>query len=275
MKKTVVKFQIQDSRSKTQVLSLESGVWSLKSVFLLFTAYSLLFIVFTGCASTQEEISKNNNPALLYAEAITLYQREDYNEAIDKFKQVIEGHPLNQFVIDAQLLLADTYYASEQYSDAASYYAVFVTLHPGHPKAPYALFQKGMSYLKDVLSIDRDLTTTQNALLSFSDVISIYPESIYADKAKELVSPLKRRLAEREFYVGNFYFKDKKYKGALLRFAEVLKKYPDAGLSDKMLYYIGKTYIGLGERDLAKDTFSTLITEFPNSPFINDVKGNY
>ncbi|MBI3755576.1 MAG: outer membrane protein assembly factor BamD [Deltaproteobacteria bacterium] len=239
---------------------------------LLLTACCLLLTVFTGCASTKDELANGSDPAFLYSEGAALYRDGDYNEAIDRLKKVMEGYPLSPLAVDAELLLADAYYSSNQYSDAASYYANFVSMHPGHPKAAYVLFQKGMSYLREVSTIDRDQTSTQKALLTFSDIISIYPASMYADKAKEMTVFLKRRLADREFYIGNFYFKDKKYKGALVRFAEILKKYPDAGLSDKALYYIGKSYIGLGEKDLAKDTFSTLIANFPDSSFALDAK---
>lgn len=257
MKKIVV--GIRKLRSKGCIISF---------AFCLFASLPFLVI---GCAATQE-IARDNNPALLYAEGANLYHDGDYHEAIDKLKKVMEEYPLTSFAEDAQLLLADAYYASSEYSDAASYYATFIALHPGHPRAPYALFQKGMSYFRDVLSIDRDQAATQKALLAFTDLAAQYPASIYVDKAKEMGIFLKKRLAEREFYIGNFYFKDKKYKGALARFAEILKKYPEIGISDKVLYYIGMSYVELGENDLARDTFSTLITQFPESSFAGDAK---
>ena len=237
----------------------------------LFLVFCCLLIVFSGCASTPEA-AKNIDPALLYAEGATLYHDGNYNEAIDKFKKVVEDYPLSPLTVDAELLLADAYYNGAHYSDAASYYANFISLHPNHPKAAYALFQKGMSYFREVLSIDRDQATTQKALLAFNDVIALNPTTVYGDKAKEMVIFLRKRLAEREFYIGNFYFKDGKYKGALARFAEIIKKYPDVGMSDKVLYYIGKSYVELGEKDLAKDAFSTLIANFPDSSFVDDAK---
>lgn len=260
---------------KSEVISQKSG--TIKKYCPLPLAPCLVFCFFlfaliSGCASTKDEISKNSDPALLYAEGETLYHNGDYTEAIDKFKKVMEDYPLSPFAVDAELALADTYYGSSQYSDAASYYASFLSLHPGHQKAAYAMFQKGMSYLREVSTVDRDQTAAQKALLAFSDTISMYPSSVYVDKAKEMAIFLKRHLAEREFYIGNFYFKDKKYKGALARFAEILKKYPDAGISDKALYYIGKSYIGLGEKDLARETFSTLIASFPDSSFALEAK---
>ncbi|MBI3754748.1 MAG: outer membrane protein assembly factor BamD, partial [Deltaproteobacteria bacterium] len=54
-------------------------------------------------------MAKNNDPALLYAEGANLYHDGDYNEAINKFKKVMEDYPLTPFAEDAQLLLADAY----------------------------------------------------------------------------------------------------------------------------------------------------------------------
>lgn len=257
---------------KKSAISHQPSATINRHAVLLLAACCLLLTAFTGCASTKDEIS-GGDPALLYSEGAALYRDSDYHTAIDKFKRVMEDYPLSPVAVDAELALADAYYSDNQYGDAASYYANFLSLHPGHQKAAYAVFQKGMSYLREISTIDRDQSSTQKALLAFNDTISMYPSSIYADKAKEMTVFLKRRLAEREFYIGNFYFKDKKYKGALARFAEILKKYPDAGLSDKALYYIGRSYIGLGEKDLAKDAFSTLIANFPNSSFATDAKG--
>ncbi len=241
------------------------------SMELLLVAYCLLLALFSGCAAAPPA-TKNSEPDMLYAKGLTLYQDGNYDGAIAESRKIVEDYPLSPVAADAELLLADAYYAGGQYSDSAAYYANFVALHPGHPKAPYALFQKGMSYFRDVRSIDRDQTSDQKALLAFGDLISMYPESIYVDKAKDMTFFLKSRLAEREFYIGKFYYKDKKYKGALARFAEVLKKYPDAGLSDKTLYYIGISYIQLGEKELARDAFSTLVANFPNSSFAADAK---
>jgi outer membrane protein assembly factor BamD len=124
-----------------------------------------------------------------------------------------------------------------------------------------------MSYFKELLTIDRDQTTTKKVLFAFEDFIKTYPENPYSAKAEELCFFLKKRLAESEFYVGKFYFKSKKYKGALSRFVIILRDYPDVGLADKALYYIGECYSSLGEEELARDAFSTLVTEYPESPF--------
>jgi outer membrane protein assembly factor BamD len=227
----------------------------------------LALFMLPACASTNQAKGASAGVEELYSKAMTSYQDGSYRDAEAYFKGIMEDHPLSPYSVEAQLMLGDIYYAQERYEDAGSYYTTFVTLHPTHHKAPYALFQKGMSYFKELLSLDRDQTTTKKALFTFEDFIKTYPESPYIEKAEELVLFFKRRLAESEFYVGKFYYNDKNYKGAISRFAVIVKNYPDVGLTDKALYYIGECYSGLGEEERARDVFTTLVTEFPESPF--------
>ena len=48
-------------------------------------------------------------------------------------------------------------------------------------------------------------------------------------------------MAEREFYIGEFYFKQGKYEAALKRFQTVAKIYPHIGLDYKAKAYIAET----------------------------------
>ncbi len=231
----------------------------------------LSIVIISGCAGTKG--AEKRDPQTLYAEGVALYQKGKYTDAVEKLKLVMEDHPLSAEAQSAELLIADSYFGSEEYEDAAAYYTNFVSLHPRHPKSAYAQFQKGMSYFRQITTLDRDQTPTKKALLAFRDLLSSYSSGVYAEKSKDMILFLRKRLAEREFYVAEFYFKNKNYKGALARYSEILKEYPDVGLTDKTLYSIGESYIKLGEKDLAKDVFSNLISSYPHSPFAKDAKG--
>lgn len=238
----------------------------------LIAALLASLVIFTGCASTPA-VDVKRDASELYGLAMEAYLSGKLEESEKNLKAILEEHPLSSHATDAQLLLGDVSYAMDNYEDAASYYTVFVALHPSHPKASYAQFQKGMSHFKDVLSLDRDQTATRKALFAFEDLIQAYPGSPYNLKAAELTAFLKNRLAEREFYIARFYFKNKNYKGALGRLRDILAQYPDAGINDKALFYIGESYSKLGEKELANETFSTLISNYPASPFASEAKG--
>jgi len=54
-------------------------------------------------------------------------------------------------------------------------------------------------------------------------------------------------LAQHELYVGQFYFKMKKYRAAAGRFRYAIEHYPDVGQ-----YYEALEYLGRCEKKLAK-----------------------
>jgi len=199
-----------------------------------------------------------------------MYYAVHYEDAETILSDLMERYPLSPYAIDGEIMLADVLYADEKYEEARVYYTDFVALHPSHSKASYALFQKGMCFFRDILAADRDQTNTRKAIIAFDDLLKDFPGSTYDSKATELIKFLRKRLAERELYVGKFYLKEKKYKGALSRFKVILKEYPRSGVIDEALYYIVKSYVKLGEAELAKDVFTTLQAEYPSSSYTKD-----
>lgn len=230
------------------------------------------FAMLAGCATSTGGVVSGRSAAEMYEIAVAQQTAGKYERAEAELKRLMEDFPLSAYAVEAQLLLGDLYYSTERYEDAGSYYTNFVAMHPSHPRAPYALFQKGMSYLKDILTIDRDQTTTRKALFAFEDLVADYPDCEYIDRTGELIAFLKNRLAEREFYVARFYYKKKNYEGALGRLRDLLKKYPAAGFTEESLYYMGESYYRLGEAGLAREAYSTLIENFPESSFAADAR---
>lgn len=254
---------------------LKLGVYSISVVVLLGSlagcSSSRSWIPFTG----EKKVKAAPRPvtaADILDDGIKAYHRSKYEVAEASFKRVMEDYPITPEAVRAQLLIADLFYTQGSYDDSASYYTTFYTYHPTHPRAPYALFQKGMSNFKEVLTEDRDQTATRTALFAFEDLIKDFPDNPYAEKALEMVVFLRRRLAESEFYVARFYFKTKEYKGALLRFGEILKNYPKARFIDEVLFHIGESYNEIGKAKLAKEAYTSLVNEFPNSRYVKDAK---
>lgn len=258
-------YNYMNNRSNGRSQAGKGGL--LAGFFFLLAAFMLM----AGCTA-HTDLQGQRDPKELYDKAMESYLAEHYDVAEQSFKRLMEDYPLSPYSVESQIMIADLCYATERYDDAGSYYTNFIALHPEHPKAAYALFQKGMSHFKEILSIDRDQTATKKALFAFEDLLASYPGCAYAPKAEELISFLRRRLAEREIYIAKFYFNSSNYKGALARLRDVLKNYPEVGLSDETLYYIGESYIRLGEQRLAEDAFTTLISDYPDSPYVKGAR---
>jgi len=70
--------------------------------------------------------------------------------------------------------------------------------------------------------------------------------------AEKLIRECKQKLAEQEFYVGQFYLKQKKYQAALSRFEKVARDYANVGLDYKIEYYINETKAKIAEEEKIK-----------------------
>ena len=119
---------------------------------------------------------------------------------------------------------------------------------------------------------DRDQTFTKKALASFEYLVANYPPSLFTEKGKDKIGLCKRQLAEHEFFIGDFYYRQGKYEAAASRFEGLLEKYPKWLDQDKTLLYLGKTYLGMNEEEKAKETLGRLIKEYPGSPSAREAR---
>ncbi|MEI7636792.1 MAG: outer membrane protein assembly factor BamD, partial [Syntrophus sp. (in: bacteria)] len=80
-----------------------------------------------------------------------------------------------------------------------------------------------------------------------------YPSSKFAFLAEQKLRECRKNLAEQEFYIGEFYFKQGKFQSALKRFQTIAKNYPNLGLDYKVKAYIDETQKRLAKEKEKKD----------------------
>ncbi|MFA4911214.1 MAG: outer membrane protein assembly factor BamD [Desulfobacteria bacterium] len=232
-----------------------------KRLLLLVSLFLSLSI--TGCFWTKER--KVNTVEGLFNQAFAYYQDEKYRKAREAFEELRDNYPLSKYSIVAELRIADSYYHEKEYSEAINHYEDFRKLHPTNPVISYVIYQTGMSYFKQILSIDRDQTFTENAVKQFEYLISRHPSSTYVSSAQKMLEICKEKLAQHEFYVGHLYFKRKNYTSALYRFKGILGNFPKAGITDTVYLYIGESYLSLEEKEKAKTALAHLVENYPKS----------
>ncbi|MFH1080225.1 MAG: outer membrane protein assembly factor BamD [Pseudomonadota bacterium] len=177
-------------------------------------------------------------PEGLYKRGAELYQEGRYRKAIESFQRLKEQYPLHDLVVSAEIGIADSYFSDEAYIEAESVYRDFISLRPTNENLPYAMYQLGMCHYRQMSVIDRDQTETIRALKEFERLVARFPDSKFYVLAERHILECRKRLAEKEFYVGNFYFIRGKYKAALGRFETIAREYPGIGLDYKVRYFL-------------------------------------
>ncbi len=214
-----------------------------------------------------------DDPDALFNEAEEYFKDEKYLAAIEKYRDIKNRFPYSARATDAELRIADAFFEQESYIEAESAYEIFKELHPTHAKSAYVQYRIALSYFNQIPSNSaRDLTAAHRAIESFNTLLEKYPGSEYAAKAKEYLTEAKKKLAEHENYVADFYFLRRHYLSASYRYSALLQDYSNLGYDEEALFRLGKSYFNIRMYGNAKDALRRLMSQYPQSNYRADAQ---
>ncbi len=205
-----------------------------------------LFIFTTACLEEgkRRPVSSGNVDGELNR-CLSLASRKKYEDAVECLEIFKSRYPSGDKAASADLLIADSYFRKKDYLVAAEAYQEFLRQYPTHAKAAYAYFQSGLSYLR---------------------VVEYYPDSDMFRPAQHELHRALGRMAARDYYIARFYYRFGEYKASILRFEEIVTKYPGVGYDEKSFYYLVLAHIRSGQIDQARRASEIFADRFPRSP---------
>ncbi len=249
----------------------------------LFTVLSVL-LFFTGCAGITEDPTKNWSPEKFYKEAKDKVAEGDYETAIKYFEGLEARYPYGRYAEQAQLEIAYAYYKYDEPALSIAAADRFIRLHPTHPNVDYAYYLKGLvnfhgekglvNWLfgaKDDLS-DRDPKGARESYSAFREVVERFPNSRYAEDARQRMAYLFEAQARYETQVARYYYDRDMYVAAINRSKYALENYPRTPATEDALGVMALSYKAMGMNDLMKDTLRLLSRNFPNSRYVAELQ---
>ena len=191
---------------------------------------------------------RQDSPEELMSKGMNEFRKGDYKEAVELFQKLKDRYPYSKLAVHAELKLADSLFKRKEFEEAAETYIEFERLHPRNEAIPYVIYQQGMCHFLRMGKIDRDQTSTKNAVKEFERLQRKFPDDPFSMMAERRIRKCISNLAEHEFYVGRFYYKSGHYVAALKRFEYLINHYPDAGQYEETLVYISKCKEKLAEQ---------------------------
>lgn len=219
----------------------------------------LCLAVTSGCGTMKGWFSKkkpDKPPEVLAEEGIKQLKKKKYEDAIETFEKLKDRYPYSDQALLAQVKLADAYFYKKKYDEALQTYKEFEKLHPTNKAVPYCIYRQGLCYYMQRSTIDRDQTPTAKALAEFKRLKEKFPGSEYVPKAEAYMAKCRQDLAAHEFYVGEFYYRTKRYNSALERFQTLSQEYPDYNPA-KIKDYIAKCQAKVNNPDKKSGNFIT------------------
>ena len=208
----------------------------------------------------------------LFDEGMRNFNEKRYVRAIDNFSKLRTDFPFSPQMTQVELKIADAYYLNQQYPEAINAFKEYQSMHPTNEHIPFVLLRLGQAHFDQFSGADRDQKNTEIAKGYFENVITNYPKTPPAAEAREKLAKCLEYLAEHEFTVAEFYFKQEKYSAARDRFEEIVRKYKDTPTAVKSLFYLGESYRQEKNAIRATLAYEALIQHYPQSKFATDAK---
>jgi outer membrane protein assembly factor BamD len=233
-----------------------------------------------GCSSlnSTEDETVGWSAQRIYGEAKDKMATRDWPNAIKLLERLEARYPYGRYAQQAQLEIA---YANWKDGERASAIAAadrFIKLYPNHANVDYAWYLKGLINfyeLQGVLSwlttpdmSDRDPKAARDAFVAFKEVVTRFPDSIYAEDSHARMRFLVNSLASNEVHVARYYIKRGAFVAAANRAQYAIEHYPQAPAVEEAMAIMVRAYDELGMPDLRDSANRVLLKNFPNSAYL-------
>jgi outer membrane protein assembly factor BamD len=132
------------------------------------------------------------------------------------------------------------------------------------------LFLKGTAYFAQITDITRDQGITQNAIDTYTLLITNYPKSDYARDARDKMLIAVDQLAGKEMSVGRYYEGNGQYAAAINRFRNVVDKYQTSSHIEEALFRLTESNLALGLTTEAETAAAVLGHNYPSSDWYKE-----
>lgn len=208
-------------------------------------------MVFSCAGKNAGEITADE----LFQRGLNQFSEEDYNDAAKLFERTIMKANTPELAAKAQLFLADSYFMMEDYAQAIPSYEQYLNIYGGSKEEPRVIYRLGTSYYRLIPGIDRDQTNTRKALNEFELLQKKYPEYSKDKKADKLITKLRNKLARKEMYVADFYFRIGEEEAAAARLKNIVENYKNTKVFPRAALRLSEYFIEKGENQTQAVTY--------------------
>jgi outer membrane protein assembly factor BamD len=209
-------------------------------------------------------------PDQLYATALADMDGQHYVGAVTELQTLERQHPYSEYNERAKLLETYANYRMGHFDEAVLAADRYLALFPSSEQTAYILFLKGTAYFAQMADITRDQDIAQQAIETYTLLISNYPDSDYAKDARDKMVIAVDQLAGKEMSVGRYYEGNGQYAAAINRFRTVVDKYQTSTHIEEALFRLTESNLALGLTSEAQTAAAVLGHNYPASDWYKE-----
>jgi outer membrane protein assembly factor BamD len=234
-------------------------------------------VVLAGCQYLPEvkDETASWSADRLYKEAHDMMVSGNYTRAVKLYETLESRFPYGRYAQQAILESAYSSYRAGETAAAVASCDRFIRTFPNHPNVDYAYYLKGLVHFREdqgllgyVYELDlseREPKAMRESFAAFKELVAKFPDSRYADDAKDRMRYLTNALALYEVKVAKYYYNRGAYVAAVNRAQGAIVNYPRTPASEEALGVLTASYEKLGLPQLASDSKRVLDQTFPKN----------
>lgn len=220
----------------------------------------------------------------LYASANDEMKAGNYTRAIKLYETLEARYPYGRFAQQAMLESAYSNYRAGESTAAVAAADRFIRTYPNHPNVDYAYYLKGLVHFREdqgllgyVYELDlseRDPKAMKESFNAFKELAEKFPDSRYAEDARQRMRYLSNALGMYEVHVARYYYNRGAFLAAANRAQASLVSFPRTPSNEDALDVLVRSYEKLGLDKLAEDSRRILKRTYPESRYLATAAGS-
>jgi outer membrane protein assembly factor BamD len=230
-----------------------------------------------GCGQKGAKLQKSVVPPdkTLFETGEEYLGKSQFIKARLAFQTLINTYPDSDLTSESYMAIGDSFYdegGTENLLQAEDQYKNFIVFFPTHPKAPDAAMKILSLNMKMMRAPDRDQTYAVKAQDAARKLIEQFPDSPYADVAKQQLREIQENLAKGDHMVGDFYFDRKNFRASKGRYTHITERYPDYSEMDEVRFRRAQSLEKSENTDEAAIDYQAIVKGFPFSKHWEEAK---
>jgi outer membrane protein assembly factor BamD len=238
----------------------------MKNLFIII----LFSVILWNCSSSVDTVNFSADEKLAYA--ISLYEEEDYEVAVNEFQAIVLQYPGNPVVDDAQYYLGMTRFQRSEYILAAYEFSKLVKNMPSSEFVSQGQFMLAECYYQLSPHFSLDQKYTKKAIEEFQAFIDFFPSNEKVAEAEKKISELNEKLAHKVFESAKIYEKLEYYTAAIDYYEDVVEIYHDTPYAPLAMYNKIKLLIDRDRNKEALTEISKFIQRYPDNVRVSELQ---
>ncbi len=235
----------------------------------------------SGCRKKAYEnpITKNTQQPdkVLFDSAMNNVEHGRYERARLTLQTLMNTYDNSEYLAKAKLLYADSWFregGSHGLAQAEAEYKDFILFYPAMEEAAEAQEKICKMQYQQMDKSDRDPLHAFRADDECRDVLVQFPNSKFAPEVAQMLRNIQEMLADREFKVGDLYYKKGSFPASANRFQALTDQYPLYSKADEALWLQAEDYQHMGDRfeDQQAAAYTKIVRDYPLSAHVEDAK---